>query len=119
MGVLPPAGADHSLDAPTGLVSELAVARNLGDELLEAMAEMAAHARGEGPSLVTHVFCHKCRKKMVRDARPLDLTYKGQSLTVQQPGWYCSCGEGLLTAEDSAVTDAAYVPWRDRVDGAG
>ena len=27
---------------------------NVADELMEAMAEMAAHVKGEGPALVTH-----------------------------------------------------------------
>lgn len=60
--------------------------------------------------------CHECGKDMVRDVRPMDLTYKGHTLTVQQPGWYCACGEGVLTAEDSAATQPAYMAWRDQID---
>jgi HTH-type transcriptional regulator / antitoxin MqsA len=61
--------------------------------------------------------CHECGAEMVRDIRPLEFTYKGRSLTVQQPGWYCACGEGVLTPEDSAATQAEYVAFRDQVDG--
>lgn len=62
------------------------------------------------------MICHECGKDMVRGVRPMELTYKGQTLTVQQPGWYCACGEGVLTAEDSATTQPAYVAWRDQID---
>ncbi|CDK99640.1 putative DNA-binding transcriptional regulator [Magnetospirillum gryphiswaldense MSR-1 v2] len=66
---------------------------------------------------MTMATCHECGAEMVRDIRPMEFTYKGHTLTVQQPGWYCACGEGVLTPEDSAVTQAEYVAFRDQVDG--
>lgn len=60
--------------------------------------------------------CHDCGRAMVRDIRPVDLTYKGRTLTIQQPGWYCTCGEGVLTAEDSAGTQPLFCAWRDQID---
>lgn len=54
------------------------------------------------------VTCHECGAGMDRDIRPMAITYKGHTLTVQQPGWYCACGEGVLTAEDSAATQTDF-----------
>jgi len=63
--------------------------------------------------------CHECGRDMVREVQPVDLSYRGQTLTVQQPGWYCSCGESVLTAEDCAVTQPLFCAWRDEVDRQG
>src|SRR5262245_46351558 len=47
-------------------------------------------------------------KPMTRDVRPMDLRYKGQSVTIQMPGWYCAdSGESIHTGEDMRVSDAA------------
>lgn len=47
-------------------------------------------------------------KPMVRDTRPMELTYKGESETVQMPGWYCrDSDESIHTGEDMKVSDAA------------
>jgi HTH-type transcriptional regulator/antitoxin MqsA len=47
-------------------------------------------------------------KPMVRDTRPMTLNYKGQSETIQMPGWYCQAtGESIHTGEDLKVSDAA------------
>lgn len=62
--------------------------------------------------------CHACGSKMVRDVRPDTVEYKGRSVAVEQPGWYCtSCEEGVLEGADSAVTDAAFIRLKADTDG--
>ncbi len=47
-------------------------------------------------------------KPMVRDTRPMELTYKSASVTIQMPGWYCSASdESIHTCDDMKVSDAA------------
>lgn len=47
-------------------------------------------------------------KPMVRGVRPMTLTYKGQSVTVDMPGWYCpDSDEGVHSGEDMKVSDEA------------
>lgn len=62
--------------------------------------------------------CHDCGGILIRDTRPFEFAYKGESITVDQPGWYCrKCGEGVLTGDDIAVTDPAFMELKARVDG--
>lgn len=43
-----------------------------------------------------------------RDIRPLTLTYKGESITFDMPGWYGDQpGDGIFTAEDMKISDRA------------
>ncbi len=43
-----------------------------------------------------------------RDIRPIEYTYKGESIIVDQPGWYPVEGDdGILTQEDMDVADEA------------
>ena len=43
-----------------------------------------------------------------RDVRTVKYTYKGESIIVDQPGWYTEKGEdGILTSEDMDVSDEA------------
>ncbi len=52
--------------------------------------------------------CPKTGKVMVRDTRPMEISYKGQSATIDMPGWYChESGESVHTDEDMKVSDAA------------
>ena len=47
---------------------------------------------------------------LYRDVRPIELTYKGESIIVDQPGWYPKDGnddDGILSQEDMAATDYA------------
>jgi HTH-type transcriptional regulator/antitoxin MqsA len=47
-------------------------------------------------------------KPMIRAERPREITYKGQSLIIQMPGWYCEeSDESIHTGEDMEVSDAA------------
>jgi HTH-type transcriptional regulator/antitoxin MqsA len=54
---------------------------------------------------------------MVRDTRPMEISYKGQSTTIDMPGWYCDeSGESVHTAEDLKVSDAALKELRLEVE---
>jgi HTH-type transcriptional regulator/antitoxin MqsA len=47
-------------------------------------------------------------RPMIRDTRPMTLTYKGHSATVAMPGWYCTdTDESIHSGEDMKVSDAA------------
>ncbi len=52
--------------------------------------------------------CPETGAPMKRDVRPLTLTYKGESVTIDMPGWYCdSSGESLHSGKDMKVSDQA------------
>ncbi len=62
--------------------------------------------------------CHECGSKMYRDIRPETLTYKGHSIVVQQPGWYCGgCDEVLFTGTDAKTTEPAFLKLKAEADG--
>lgn len=53
-----------------------------------------------------------------RDVRPLTLTYKGHSITVDMPGWYGdNSDEGIHTGEDMKVSDRALNSLKVRAEG--
>jgi HTH-type transcriptional regulator/antitoxin MqsA len=61
--------------------------------------------------------CPETGKQMVRDTRPMELGYKGQSITIDMPGWYCNeSGESVHTDEDLKVSDAALKDLRTQVE---
>jgi HTH-type transcriptional regulator / antitoxin MqsA len=61
--------------------------------------------------------CPETGKPMVRDTRPMEISYKGQSATIDMPGWYChESGESIHTAEDIKVSDAALKELRLQVE---
>jgi HTH-type transcriptional regulator/antitoxin MqsA len=54
---------------------------------------------------------------MVRDTRPMTISYKGASSTFDMPGWYChESGESIHTAEDIKVSDAALKELKIQVE---
>lgn len=62
--------------------------------------------------------CHECGSDMARDVRSHDVVYKGRSVEVAQPGWYCTgCKEVVLDGDDMAVTEDAFVRLKAEVDG--
>lgn len=61
--------------------------------------------------------CHECGRPMERGSRPVPFTYKGHTVTLDQPGWFCACGAGLHSPEDCQATDATLEQFRDRIDG--
>src|SRR4051794_13074146 len=61
--------------------------------------------------------CPETGKPMVRDTRPMTFTYKGQSTTIDMPGWYCAeSGESIHTGEDMKVSDAALTALKIKVE---
>lgn len=61
--------------------------------------------------------CPETGKPMVRETRPKEISYKGQSTTIDMPGWYChDSGESIHTAEDMKVSDAALKELRLQVE---
>jgi len=55
---------------------------------------------------------------MVREVRPMTIEYKGHSLEVDMPGWYCEhCGEGVHSGKDMVVSDRALNRLKAEVDG--
>src|SRR6202161_825431 len=53
-----------------------------------------------------------------RDVRPLTLTYKGESITVEMPGWYgARPDEGVHTGDDMKVSDRALNRLKARTEG--
>lgn len=52
--------------------------------------------------------CHEDGTRMSRDIRPITLSYKGESIVVDLPGWYCpKCGESVHDGIDMKVSDRA------------
>jgi len=55
---------------------------------------------------------------MQRAVRPLTLTYKGESITVDMPGWYCDqSDEGIHSGDDMKVSDRALNRLKARAEG--
>jgi HTH-type transcriptional regulator/antitoxin MqsA len=53
-----------------------------------------------------------------RDVRPFTLTYKGESITIDMPGWYGDQpDEGIFAAEDMKISDRALNRLKARSDG--
>ncbi len=64
------------------------------------------------------MICHECGKPMKRDVRPSTITYKGESVRVDQPGWYCTgCKEAVLSGDDMAATEHAFIDLKAKVEG--
>jgi HTH-type transcriptional regulator/antitoxin MqsA len=54
---------------------------------------------------------------MHRAVRPLTLTYKGESITVEMPGWYCERSEeSIHDGDDMKVSDRALNRLKARVE---
>jgi HTH-type transcriptional regulator / antitoxin MqsA len=61
--------------------------------------------------------CPETEKPMARGTRPMEISYKGQSTTIDMPGWYCDeSSESIHTAEDMKVSDAALKELRKEVE---
>jgi HTH-type transcriptional regulator/antitoxin MqsA len=55
---------------------------------------------------------------MRRGVRPVTLTYKGESITFDMPGWYCDeSDEGIHTGKDMKVSDRMLNRLRARSEG--
>lgn len=57
--------------------------------------------------------CPDCGAAMMRTTRPEVVHHRGQSLSIQQPGFYCTaCDEVLLTTDDIRATEPAIMDFR-------
>ena len=62
--------------------------------------------------------CHACGGKMHRDVKAVEIAYKGESMTVNLPGWYCaSCDEAVHSGLDMEVSDKALHELKAKVEG--
>jgi HTH-type transcriptional regulator / antitoxin MqsA len=64
------------------------------------------------------MFAPETGEMLTRDVRPFVVTYKGESITVDRPGYYsASNDEGVLIGDDMRVTDEALRILKERADG--
>lgn len=62
--------------------------------------------------------CPETGAPMHRDTRPMKLVYKGESATVDMPGWYCDAsGESIHDGSDMKVSDRALTSLKAKVEG--
>jgi len=55
---------------------------------------------------------------LTRGVRPFTVAYKGQSITVDLPGYYpAGDGDGVLVGDDMAAADVALRALKERVEG--
>jgi len=55
---------------------------------------------------MTDPICPETGVPMHRDVRPMTLTYKGEKITFDMPGWYCDrSDESIHTGKDMKVSD--------------
>jgi len=67
---------------------------------------------------MTNPVCPETGAPMHRDVRPVTLTYKGESITFDMPGWYSeSSEEGIHTGIDMKVSDRALNRLKARTEG--
>jgi HTH-type transcriptional regulator/antitoxin MqsA len=66
----------------------------------------------------TNPICPNTGTPPRRDVRPMTLTYKGQSITFDMPGWYCdSCSESTHTGAEMKLSDRALNLLKARAEG--
>ena len=62
--------------------------------------------------------CPETGAPMYRAVRPMTLTYKGESLTFDMPGWYCDQSEeSIHTGDDMKVSDRMLNLLKARSEG--
>ena len=62
--------------------------------------------------------CPKTGAPMLRDVRPMTLTYKGESITFDQPGWYSDeSDEGILVGKYLRISDRVLNRLKARSEG--
>ena len=55
---------------------------------------------------MTNPVCPETGAPMYRGVRPMTLTYKGESITFDMPGWYCDQSEeSIHTGDDMKISD--------------
>ena len=67
---------------------------------------------------MTDPACPETGAPLSRGVRPLTITYKNESLTVEMPGWYCDQSEeSRHTGDDMKVSDRALTGLKARAEG--
>jgi HTH-type transcriptional regulator/antitoxin MqsA len=67
--------------------------------------------------MTTIPVCPETGLPMVRDTRPMTISYKGESATIAMPGWYCDeSGESIHTGDDMKVSDEALRELKNKAD---
>jgi HTH-type transcriptional regulator / antitoxin MqsA len=67
---------------------------------------------------MTDLVCPKTGAPMRRDLQLITLTYKGESITFEMPGWYCDAsGESIHSGADLKVSDRMLNRLKARVEG--
>jgi HTH-type transcriptional regulator/antitoxin MqsA len=62
--------------------------------------------------------CPETGAPLRRDVRPMTLTYKGESITFDQAGWYCDQSEeSIHTGEDKKISDRTLNRLKARSEG--
>jgi HTH-type transcriptional regulator / antitoxin MqsA len=67
---------------------------------------------------MTDPVCPKTGASMRRDSRSMTLSYKGESITFDMPGWYCDTSdESIHSGTDMKVSDRALNRLKSRAEG--
>ena len=67
---------------------------------------------------MTNPVCPETGAPLYRGVRPMTLTYKGESITFDMPGWYCDQSEeSIHTGEDMKVSDRMLNRLKARSEG--
>ncbi|MCU0665407.1 MAG: type II toxin-antitoxin system MqsA family antitoxin [Myxococcota bacterium] len=65
----------------------------------------------------SNIVCHECNCVMRRGTKPVAFSYRGRSITVDQPGWYCDgCDEAIYSGKDMGATELAFAEIKAEVD---
>ena len=61
--------------------------------------------------------CITCGGTMIRDTRTSHHIYKKQTMSFEQPGWYCQeCPEIILESDDMRVSEEIYANFKASID---
>jgi HTH-type transcriptional regulator / antitoxin MqsA len=67
---------------------------------------------------MTDPVCPQTGAPMHRDVRPMTLTYRGESITFDMPGWYCNASdESIHTGADMKLSDRMLNRLKARIEG--
>src|SRR3546814_14035270 len=63
--------------------------------------------------------CPETGKRLVRGVRPVEFSYKGRTIILDQPGWYAEDDgpESLHDGDDILATEEAFQTFKAAVDG--
>lgn len=82
------------------------------------MDQLVLRVEAARPVAATTPRCPECGGSMVHEVRKDTRSYKGRTLEVDQPGWWCpDCGEALFSWSEALVGEAAFAKLKAEVDG--